>query len=166
MEPFLGEIRLFGFGFVPKGWLPCNGQLMNINTNTALFALLGTAYGGNGTTTFALPDYRGRVPVHQSSSLPVGANGGEETHTLTVAEMPAHIHHVSASNGDGTAKAPEGMTWAVPQSKANAFSTMLDKTMSNAAFGAAGGSQPHSNMQPYLAINYCIAVQGIFPPRN
>ncbi|GMK42804.1 tail Collar domain-containing protein [Paenibacillus sp. CCS19] len=166
MEPFLGEIRLFGFGFVPKGWLPCNGQLLNISTNTALFSLLGTAYGGDGIRTFALPDYRGRVPVHQSSSLPIGATGGEEAHTLTVTEMPAHNHHVSASNGDGTAKSPEGMTWAVPQSKANSFSTTLDKTMSSAAFSAAGGSQPHSNMQPYLAINYCIAAQGIYPPRN
>lgn len=166
MEPFLGEIRLFGFGFVPRGWAPCNGQLLSINTNQALFSLLGTSYGGDGIQTFALPDYRGRVPVHQTGTMPVGSIGGEEAHTLTVAEMPSHNHHVSASNGDGTSKSPEGMTWAVPQSKANSFSQTLDKTMSGAAFGSSGGNQPHSNMQPYLTINYCISTQGIYPSRN
>ncbi|EFM10883.1 Tail Collar domain protein [Paenibacillus curdlanolyticus YK9] len=166
MDPFLGEIRAFGFGITPKGWMPCMGQLLNINTNQALFSLLGTTYGGNGTTNFALPDYRGRVQVSASNTIPLGTVGGEESHTLTLNEMPAHTHNVSASTVDATSKAPQGMTWAVPGNKANSFATTIDKYMSGEAIGTTGGSQPHNNMQPYLTLNYCIAVQGIYPSRG
>ncbi|WP_127534132.1 phage tail protein [Paenibacillus kobensis] len=167
MEPFLGEIRMFGFGIVPRGWAVCSGQILSIQQNQALFSLLGTQYGGDGRTTFALPNYQGRVPVHAGSSMPVGTVGGEENHTLTINEMPAHNHSVMASNGDGTAKVPAGKTWSVPADKSSVFSTgTLDKVMSGAAIGTAGGSQPHSNMQPYLTINFCIALQGIYPSRQ
>ncbi|MWC30176.1 phage tail protein [Paenibacillus sp. MMS18-CY102] len=166
MEPFLGEVRAFGFGITPKGWMPCMGQLLAINTNQALFSLLGTAYGGNGTTNFALPDYRGRVQVSTSNTIPLGTVGGEENHTLTLNEMPAHNHGVLANSGDATSKTAAGMTWAVPGSKANAFATTIDKAMSSEAISVTGGSQPHNNMQPYLVLNYCIAVQGIYPSRG
>jgi len=167
MEPFLGEIRLFGFGFAPRGWAFCNGQLLNIQQYTALFSILGTQYGGDGVRTFGLPNYQGRVAIHTTSGLPVGSLGGEEAHTLTISEMPAHNHIVLASNGDGSSKSPEGKTWCVPGDRSNVFATQpLDKALSNAAFSSAGGSQSHNNMQPYLAVNYCIALQGIYPSRN
>lgn len=164
-EPFLGEVRMFGFNFPPQGWALCNGQLLPINQNQALFAILGTNYGGNGVTTFALPDLRGRVPVHQGNGVNYGQSAGEENHTLTSSEMPAHIHQVSASTTDASESTPGGNIWgAAPE---NPYSTGTANTVMNAAsMGVAGGSQPHSNMQPYLTLNYCIALVGIFPSRN
>ncbi|GFN33782.1 phage tail protein [Paenibacillus xylaniclasticus] len=167
MEPFLGEIRLFSFGFAPQGWMLCQGQLLSINSNTALYALLGTRYGGDGISTFALPNYSGRVPVHQTAGMPVGATGGEEKHTLTVSEMPKHIHTVWASANAGNSKTPNGLTWSVPLNDTSIYSSEpFDKLMASDAISVAGGSQPHNNMQPYTTLNYCIAVRGIFPPRD
>lgn len=166
-EPFIGEIKLMPYSnVVPRGWAQCNGQLLAINQNQALFAILGTTYGGNGVTTFALPDLRGRVPVHVSNTIPLGTRQGEESHTLTVNEMPQHTHQVSASNvAASTANIGSSATWAAPASPAYQPPGTLVQ-MSQAAIAAAGGSQPHPNMQPYQAVAFCIAIQGIFPSRN
>lgn len=164
MDPFLGEVRIFPISFVPKGWLACEGQTLPINQNQALFSLLGVTYGGNGTTTFMLPDLRGRVPVHASPTVPAGAQGGENSHTLTINEMPQHIHTVNAGTTAATATDPEGKVWA---QVASPYHTLDTATPMNAgAIGMTGGSQPHNNMQPYLAVAFCIAVQGIYPPRG
>ncbi len=164
-EPFLGEIKLFGFGYAPRGWAQCNGQLLAINQNQALFAILGTTYGGNGQTTFALPDLRGRTPVHMGNGVTLGQSAGEEAHTLTTLEMPMHTHIASASTAAPSQPSPAGGLWA--QSDAQNYSTATPNTqLSGAAIGSAGQSQPHSNMQPYLTLNFCIALVGIFPSRN
>ncbi len=162
-EPFLGEIRIFSFQQAPVGWAQCNGQLLPINQNQALFALLGTTYGGNGQTTFALPDLRGRAPVHVGGGAGTqGAASGEEAHTLTISEMATHQHLASASNANADQPIPSILASAnnAYTSAAN-LTTLLPQTISN-----AGGSQPHVNMQPYLVLNCCIALQGIFPSRN
>ncbi|MGZ5199358.1 MAG: phage tail protein [Telluria sp.] len=163
MDPYLGEIRLFSFGQIPQGWAACEGQVMAIQQNQALFSLLGTAYGGNGVNTFALPDLRGRVPLHFTSAIALGAKGGEETHTLTTSEMPQHVHQAS---GSGAAPTPDisGAVWG-QQPKAYGPAQSL-VAMSTAALATAGASQPHQNMQPYLAMTFCIATQGIYPSRN
>lgn len=160
-EPYLGEIRLMSFVFAPKGWTLCNGQLLPINQNQALFALLGTTYGGNGQTNFALPDLRGRVPIHAGWNHTRGERGGESSHTLTAAEMPAHTHQLVGSSAAADVVTPVGnvvgrasQLYAPP-----AALTTLD-TSTN---GAVGGSQPHENMQPYLTLSFCIALVGIFP---
>jgi microcystin-dependent protein len=172
-EPFLGEIRMMGFSFNPRGWALCNGQLMSISQNTALFALLGTTYGGDGISTFALPDLQGRVAIHQGQgtglpSYTIGERAGETTHTLITTEMPMHNHLVAAANvADATSPAsafPGSDTRGTPLTVYN--STTDGTTMSPSMVGIAGGSQPHNNMQPYLTINYCIALEGIFPSRN
>lgn len=164
-EPFLAEIRLFGFGIVPQGWLPCDGQILAINQNQALFSLLGTTYGGNGQTTFALPDLRGRVPVGLGNGVTLGQFAGEENHTLTAAEMPAHVHMAMGSSATGAQSNPTGNAWATVTD--NPFSTQTpNATLNPAAIGMAGESTGHSNMQPYLTLQYCIATQGIFPSRN
>ncbi len=163
-EPFLGEIRLFSFGVIPKNWLPCEGQTLNINQNQALFSILGTTFGGNGTTTFALPDLRGCVPVHTGGNIPWGAFGGEERHTLTVAEMPAHTHQAMGSSGDANAKVAVGKVWASTDQKPYAASGPTGN-MSSQALASVGG-QPHDNMQPYTTVSYCIALQGIWPARS
>ena len=170
-EPFLGEIRMFGFNFAPNGWALCAGQLLPISQNSALFALLGTYYGGNGQTTFGLPDLRGRVPLSFGqgpglSNYNLGQVGGEENHTLITNEMPMHNHGVSASQA-ANATSPAG---AFPSNDArspvNIYSSATDGTQMNPQMiGLAGGSQPHNNLQPYLAVNFCIALQGIFPSR-
>jgi len=165
-EPFLGEIRLFANNYAPRGWMFCEGQILQINQNQALYSLLGSVYGGNGVTTFALPDLRGRTPIHVSPSIPLGTSQGEENHTLTVNEMPQHTHQVSASNYPADQISPSGNVWAAT-STINSYTppgTMVQ--MSQTAIGTAGGSQPHSNMQPYQVANFAIAVQGIFPSRN
>ena len=170
-EPFLGEIRMFGFGFAPQGWAQCNGQLLPISQNTALFSLLGTTYGGDGTTTFALPDMQSRVPVCQGqgpglSSYTEGQAGGAETVTLAATQMPGHTHPVKASSGAAGSDQPEGR--ALARSASHIYTAKPDtSTVMNAdMLGDAGGSQPHGNIQPYLAVNFCIALTGIFPARN
>jgi microcystin-dependent protein len=173
-EPFIGELRAFSFDFAPRGWAQCGGQLLPINQNQALFSLLGTMYGGNGQTNFALPNLRGRTAVGQGtgtglSSIVMGQAGGSARHTLTPGELPAHNHGVKASSGFATEVAATAGQFATP-----AVNARLQPLYSNAANAAAradavsgvGGNQPHENRRPYLAMNYCIAIQGIFPSRN
>lgn len=165
-EPFLSEIRMFSFNFAPRGWALCNGQLLPINQNQALFALLGTTYGGDGRVTFALPDLRGRVPIHVGNGHTLGERAGEQAHTVSVAEMPAHTHVVQASAAAGTQNVPAN-NMMLSQRAAESYrapsspAPMVANTLSN-----AGGSQAHLNMQPFLALNFCIALQGIFPSQN
>lgn len=164
-EPFLGEIRIVSFNFPPKGWALCNGQLLPINQNQALFALLGTMYGGNGQTTFALPNLRGRVPVHVGPGLTQGQNVGAETHTLTLTELPAHSHSLGALKADASQRAPSGRLPAFAAEEV--YSREGNPTpMNAAAVSTAGGSQPHENRQPFLGLNFVIALQGIFPSRD
>lgn len=160
-EPFLSEIRLVSFNFAPKGWALCNGQLLPINQNQALFALLGTTYGGDGRVNFALPDLQGRVPIHFDSFHNLGQKAGEENHTLSLAEMPAHAHIVSASDADPDQGLPTGNTWA--KGSGAYSSAAADSSMNPASVSSVGGGQPHTNVQPYLVLNYIIALQGIFP---
>lgn len=162
-EPFIGELRLFSFNVIPKGWLPCNGQLLAVNQNQALFSILGTTYGGNGQTTFALPDLRGRVPVHAGNHVSLGQRAGEETHTLTVQEMPDHTHSVSGATTSSSNKAAGNVWGNAPSPMYSAKGTVQ---MNAQALTSAGGSQPHSNMQPYGVLSYCIATVGIYPSRS
>jgi microcystin-dependent protein len=163
-EPFLSEIRTFSFNFAPKGWALCNGQILPINQNQALFSLLGTTYGGDGQTTFALPNLMGRVPIHTGNGHTLGERGGGETHTLTVSEMAPHFHYTAGTNNTADSNSPAGKTWADPG--LSNFHTSANIGMNSGAIAPAGGSQPHLNMQPFLTLNYCIALQGIFPSPN
>src|ERR1700688_381377 len=166
--PFLGMIITVGFNFAPRGWALCNGQLMPISQNTALFSLLGTTYGGNGTTTFALPDLQSRVPVHQGSSYIMGQVGGVENVTLTTQEIPAHSHAIVATSNAATLKRPVTNTFYAASSSGNNFyeaGTTLTALASNTV-SSAGVGQPHSNIQPYLTLNWCVSLFGIFPSRN
>jgi microcystin-dependent protein len=170
-EPFVGEIRMFGFGFVPQGWAQCNGQLLPIAQNAALFSLLGTTYGGDGRTTFALPDMRSRVPVCQGqgpglSSYAEGQAGGVETVTLAATQMPGHAHPVKASGGAADANQPGGRTLARSAGHIYATESGASTVMSADMLGDTGGGQPHDNIQPYLTVNFCIALFGIFPSRS
>lgn len=168
-EPFLGEIRQTGFAFAPKGWALCNGQLLPISQNQALFAILGTTYGGNGVTNFALPDLRGRSPVHASDTQLLGAQLGEEAHTLTVNELPAHTHGMSGSTDLANNTSPAGN---VPAAKGRGGKDIYApgssplQPMSPQAIAPMGGSQPHNNIQPFTTVNFIIALAGIFPSRN
>jgi microcystin-dependent protein len=167
--PFIGQIKLFGGTFAPRGYAFCNGQIMSIASNTALFSLLGTTYGGNGTTTFALPDLRGRAPIHFGqgpglSNYGLGQMGGEETHTLTTSEMPSHNHALVGKTGTPDQNDPAGNTWS--QAAANGYAAAPDVNMNAASVANTGGSQPHENRPPYLAVHFIIATQGIFPSRN
>ena len=170
MEPFLGEIRMFAGNFAPQGWAICNGQVLAIAENDALFSLLGTTYGGDGQNTFALPDLRSRVPLHQGqgnglSNRTLGQAGGEENVTLVVPQLPAHTHAATASSAAGTATSPAGNVWAAGNN--TPFSDQpADGQMSAATVQAAGGSQPHDNRLPFLAINFIIALQGIYPSQG
>ncbi|MVP00984.1 phage tail protein [Paenibacillus lutrae] len=164
-EPFVGEVRLFANGYAPRGWMYCEGQILQINGNQALYSLLGNVYGGNGVSTFALPDYRGRVPIHVSSDIPLGTVAGEAAHTLTVSEIPQHTHQVQASSTPASDPSPLNNVWAAANGSVyDPAATMIQ--MNSGAIGQAGGSQPHNNMQPYLSLNFAIAIQGIFPSRN
>lgn len=163
MDPFLGEIRLFSLAYAPKGWAACEGQLLSVQRNTALFSLLGTLYGGDGISTFALPDLRGKVPIYCGTSYIQGKAGGAETHTLLTSEMPYHTHIVNASTKLVDDTSPENASWG---NFPAGYAASADTTLNAAAISSAGGSQPHNNMQPYLALTFCIAVQGIYPPRQ
>ena len=160
-EPFLGEVRLMSFVFAPKGWALCNGQFLPINQNQALFALLGTMYGGNGQTTFALPDLRSRVPIYTGNGHTLGERGGEESHTLTQNELPQHNHGMQASSTN--ADTPD--TTILAKSN-NVYGPAGNPTTLSPASISVTGAQPHNNMQPYAVISFCIALQGIFPSRN
>jgi microcystin-dependent protein len=162
-EPFLGEIKMISWNFPPRGWAFCNGQLLPINQNQALFSLFGTTYGGNGQTTFALPDLRGRTPVHMGNGLTQGQPGGETSHTLSISEMTSHTHLVQANTGAPNQGSPANNYWAA---LAQSYSGSANSTMNPAIISNVGGSQPHENMQPYLVINFIVALQGIFPSRN
>ena len=165
-EPFLGEIRIMSFAFAPKGWALCNGQLLPINQNQALFALLGTTYGGDGRVTFALPDLRARTPIHVGNGHPIGERAGEQAHTLSLAEMPSHTHAVHAVGDKATTATPNGSMLATSKGLA-VYAAPADLTsLSPVSVGNAGGSQAHPNTQPFLTLNFCIALQGIFPARS
>lgn len=163
-DPFIGEVKMFGFNFPPRNWALCNGQIMAINQNQALFSLLGTTYGGNGVTTFALPDLRGRTPVHVGQGVALGESAGQETHTLIQAEMPMHTHFASGSSTPVDQKTATGNVWGA--STDGTYHLQANTTMAPAAIGIAGASQGHENRQPYLTVNFCIALSGIFPSRN
>jgi len=164
-DNFVGEIRIVPFNFAPAGWAMCNGQIIPISQNTALFSLLGTFYGGNGTTNFALPNLQGSAPVMMGSQIVIGQSGGVETVTLTADEIPAHTHTPNASSGAASETSPAGNLWA--QGTAAAFSTGAPNSVMNAAsIVEAGTGQAHNNLQPYLVLNFIIALQGVFPPRS
>lgn len=160
---FLGEIRLFPYNRIPSGWVPCQGQSLQIRQNAALFSLIGTFYGGDGVNTFNLPDLRGQVPMCIGPNNPLGAAGGEASHTLTVNEMPQHTHQVTASTAAPSKASPVNNTWATVT---NAYAPSANVQMGPQALSIAGASQAHDNMQPYLALNLCISTVGIFPPRQ
>ena len=162
--PFLGEIKIVSFNFAPKGWAMCNGQLMAINQNQALFSVLGTTYGGDGRQTFGLPNLQGRTPVHVGDGIALGELGGESAHTLIISELPAH-NHVPVGSTTQASAPPGGLElWGSDGSKP--FHPTANATMNPASIVAAGGSQPHENMSPYLVLNFVIALQGIFPSQN
>lgn len=168
-NPFIGEIQLVAFNFAPIGWALCDGQLLSISQNTALFSLLGTTYGGDGITNFALPDLRGRVPIHSGqgnglSGYVIGQSGGEENHTLITGEIPAHSHNLQINTGVGSTDSPNGTYLAQNSEGVKQFSSSQNGTAAPVA--SAGGNLPHNNVQPYLAINYIIALSGIFPSRS
>lgn len=170
-EPFLSEIRIMSFIFAPKGWALCNGQLLPINQNQALFSLLGTTFGGDGRVNFALPDYRGRTPLHVGSGHPVGEKGGEQAHTLSISEMPEHMHVLNASSQTGNSSNPNfsGVGNVLAQDPGNVYSPNFSPSAASLNAGSVantGGSQAHLNMQPFLTLSFCIALQGIFPSPN
>jgi microcystin-dependent protein len=163
-EPFLSEIRLFSFQFAPKGWALCNGQLLPINQNQALFSLLGTTYGGDGRVNFGLPDLQGRAPMHMGGGHTLGERGGEQSHTLSISEVPTHVHTLNATNNNGAVNNPNNnFIGAVNNMFAQSGSPVaLDPT----SVSNVGGSQAHLNMEPFLVLNFCIALQGIFPSQT
>lgn len=175
-EPFLGQICIYGFNFAPRGWAFCNGQILPIAQNTALFSLLGTTYGGNGQTTFALPNLQGRAPLHFGqgpglSSYDLGQVGGTENTTLTSNQMPTHIHGVPLQAASGAAGDTANPSGAFPAKLDNMYASTTDgsflgQSPSPPQTGPSGGNQPFSILQPYLVLNYCIALEGIFPSRN
>jgi microcystin-dependent protein len=164
-EPFLSEIRIMSFEFAPKGWALCNGQLLPINQNQALFSLLGTTFGGDGRVNFALPDLRARTPIHVGSGHTLGERGGEQAHTLSIAELPEHTHVLSGTSADATTPAPSnnvyGKTLQLTYTGPTQLVAMAAQSVAN-----VGGSQAHLNMQPFLTLSFCIALQGIFPSPN
>ena len=174
-QPFVAEIRIFGFNFAPRGWATCDGQILPISQNTALFSLLGTQYGGDGRSTFALPNLQGAAPLMmgQGSGLTarnIGETSGEDIVTLTVSEIPAHAHTPVGSTGAGTTVNPTNDTWGVASitrgQRLYAPSAGAGPLMSPQTFATSGGGQPHNNLPPYLTLTFIIALQGIFPPRS
>ena len=173
-DPFVAEIRIFPFNFAPKGWAWCDGQLLPLSQNTALFSLLGTTYGGNGKSNFALPDLQGRAPMHPGqgpglSLHDLGEIGGSETVTLLESEIPAHSHTLRANADIGDLQAPNPSRSIARSQNANAYQSTTNQSivsMAPESLAPAGGDQPHNNMQPYLTFYFCIALQGIFPPRT
>jgi microcystin-dependent protein len=162
--PYLSEIRMMSFNFAPKGWALCNGQLLPINQNQALFSLLGTTYGGDGRTTFGLPNLQGRVPVHRGTGFVQGQSGGEQTHTLVVGEEPVHTHTAVGTLTAGDAPIPTGNYLGAAN---NMYAPLANPTtLHPSTIGNAGAGQPHENMQPYLVLSFCIALQGVFPSPN
>jgi microcystin-dependent protein len=163
-EPFMSEIRIMSFNFPPKGWAFCNGQLLPINQNQALFSLLGTTYGGDGRVTFGLPNLEGRTPMHMGNRHTLGERGGEQSHTLSISELPNHVHSFHGTTNNGNQAAPQNNlfgTFANLYTGPANLTSLQPSTISN-----VGGSQPHPNMQPYLTLSFCIALQGVFPSQN
>lgn len=170
-DPFVAEIRMFPFNFAPKGWAFCDGQLLPISQNTALFSLVGTFYGGDGKSTFALPDMQGNAPVHQGtgsglSQRFVGEQSGSEFVTLLTSEMPLHSHQVVGRGSLGNQQLPGTRAWGGSNVSKQYANVAPDKNMNFQALAIAGGSLPHNNRQPFLTVNFCIALQGVFPPRS
>lgn len=165
-EPFLSEIKIFSFGFNPKGWALCNGQLLPINQNQGLFSLLGTTYGGDGRVNFALPNLQGRLSIGVGNGHTLGERGGEQAHTLSINEMGAHGHSANVNTGPGTALTPDNKFWANDPNGNFAFGSTPDTALSPKATTSIGGSQPHLNIMPFLTLTFCIALQGSFPTQN
>jgi microcystin-dependent protein len=164
-EPFLSEIRIMSFVFAPKGWALCNGQLLPINQNQGLFSLLGTTFGGDGRVNFALPDLQGRIPIHVGSGHTLGERGGEQAHTLSIGELPTHTHVFNATTATATTNTPANNLLTGQSTAASLYASGNSNlvAMSPAAISNVGGSQAHLNMQPFLTLSFCIALQGIFP---
>jgi microcystin-dependent protein len=165
-EPFLAEVRMMSFNFPPKGWALANGQTLPINQNQALFALLGTTYGGNGQTTFALPDVRGRVPIHFGAGIVLGERLGQSAHSVTQSEMPQHIHSLQGTSNTADKILPTGAPAALTPNVIYSSGASQNIVCKPASVGNVGGSQPHENRMPSTVISFCIALQGIFPSQN
>jgi len=161
-EPFLSEIRMMSFVFPPKGWALCDGQLLPINQNQALFSLLGTTFGGDGRVNFGLPDLRGRTPLHVGSGHTLGERAGEQSHTLSIAELPQHLHLINATTNNGASQTAAGNVFGTVPGRIYTDPANLT-TLAPASVTSVGGSQAHLNMQPFLTLSFCIALQGIFP---
>ena len=165
-EPFLSEIRIMSFEFAPKGWALCNGQLLPINQNQALFSLLGTTFGGDGRVNFALPDLRGRTPIHVGSGHTLGERGGEQAHTLSIAELPEHMHVLNGTTNNGTNVPADNKVMGKSNPQAAYGAPVNLAAMDSRSIYNTGGSQAHLNMQPFLTLSFCVALQGIFPSPN
>ncbi len=165
-QPFIGEIRMFAGNFAPVGWAFCNGAIIPIDQNDALFNLIGTTYGGDGQTTFALPNLQSRVPVHVGPGFALGQSGGTESVTLTVSQIPAHSHVPQANGNPGTASTPASNVWAANASLTQYSNAAPTANMDPASLGSSGGSQPHDNMIPFLVINFILSLFGVFPSQS
>jgi microcystin-dependent protein len=173
MDPFVAEIRIFPFNFAPKGWAFCDGQILPLSQNTALFSLLGTTYGGDGKSNFALPNMQGNAPMHPGqgpglSLHDLGETGGSDTVSLLESEIPSHSHNLMAAVNPATARLPSPAVGLARSSGASAYESTVTglKSLADATIAPAGGDQPHNNLQPYLTLNFCIALQGVYPPRT